>query len=473
MYNSPSLYYSPILTQGLASLSQSYPQGYKEGGLAKMAQKVEAAGRNGDTMLAHITPQEALMLRMMGGSGTINPQTGLPEFFLKKLVSAVAQVIKPLAPLIPFLNFIPGIGPLSSLATKALLTGIASGANKDGSFDFKRGLTSGALSYGIGSLMAPAGGAGGTGGTGGVESGTSALSADQVGALSGDAASAAAGDAASAAASPGLESALGDTGAAVYDGIPSDAMLGGVNDFGAASATSQGVSSGLPMDRAPIEMASSSAPSSFAGMTDAQMAAARAAENANLPSSLLENVTEAGKAAVGAIKDVPLKDALQTTGTALTSYGAYESYKERERLKEEEDKRKEDERRKKAEDEAFARDVMSTYQPEFRRPTAEDVKSLQLAKGGIANLKKKPARFLKGKGDGMSDSIRANIDGKQKARLSDGEFVIPADVVSHLGNGSSQAGAKKLYDMMSRLRQARTGNGKQAPAVKAERYMPA
>jgi hypothetical protein len=82
-------------------------------------------------------------------------------------------------------------------------------------------------------------------------------------------------------------------------------------------------------------------------------------------------------------------------------------------------------------------------------------------------------RMLKGPGDGMSDSIPATIAGKQPARLADGEFVIPADVVSHLGNGSTDAGAKKLYGMMAKIRKARTGKKKQAPAVKANKYMPA
>ena len=82
-------------------------------------------------------------------------------------------------------------------------------------------------------------------------------------------------------------------------------------------------------------------------------------------------------------------------------------------------------------------------------------------------------RYLKGDGDGMSDSIPATINGRQPARLADGEFVIPADVVSHLGNGSSDAGAKKLYKMMDKVRVARTGKKSQAPAVKTDKYMPA
>jgi len=98
-----------------------------------------------------------------------------------------------------------------------------------------------------------------------------------------------------------------------------------------------------------------------------------------------------------------------------------------------------------------------------------------MAKGGIANLGgySDGGRMLKGPGDGMSDSIPGVIGGRQPARLADGEFVVPADVVSHLGNGSTDAGAKKLYAMMDKIRKARTGKKKQAPAVKAHKYMPA
>jgi hypothetical protein len=82
-------------------------------------------------------------------------------------------------------------------------------------------------------------------------------------------------------------------------------------------------------------------------------------------------------------------------------------------------------------------------------------------------------RMLKGPGDGMSDSIPAVIGSKQPARLADGEFVVPADVVSHLGNGSTDAGAKRLYGMMDNIRKARTGKKKQAPEVKVNKFLPA
>jgi len=76
------------------------------------------------------------------------------------------------------------------------------------------------------------------------------------------------------------------------------------------------------------------------------------------------------------------------------------------------------------------------------------------------------------KGDGMSDDVPAMIDGSQKAALSQGEFVVPADVVSHLGNGSSDAGSKQLYGMMDKIRKARTGTEKQGKQINPERFMP-
>jgi hypothetical protein len=81
-------------------------------------------------------------------------------------------------------------------------------------------------------------------------------------------------------------------------------------------------------------------------------------------------------------------------------------------------------------------------------------------------------RLLKGPGDGMSDNIPATINGRQPARLADGEFVIPADVVSHLGNGSTEAGAKVLHQMMTKVRQERTGNPKQGKQINPRKYMP-
>jgi hypothetical protein len=87
------------------------------------------------------------------------------------------------------------------------------------------------------------------------------------------------------------------------------------------------------------------------------------------------------------------------------------------------------------------------------------------AAGGLASL-------TQGPGDGMSDSIPTSINGSQPAALSDGEFVIPADVVSHLGNGSTDAGAKQLYAMMERIRAERTGNPEQGRQIDPSKILP-
>lgn len=102
-------------------------------------------------------------------------------------------------------------------------------------------------------------------------------------------------------------------------------------------------------------------------------------------------------------------------------------------------------------------------------------KMVNLANGGISSLGgySDGGRMLKGPGDGMSDSIPGVIANKQPARLADGEFVVPADVVSHLGNGSTDAGAKQLYKMMDKVRKARTGKKAQGKQINPNRYMPA
>jgi hypothetical protein len=101
----------------------------------------------------------------------------------------------------------------------------------------------------------------------------------------------------------------------------------------------------------------------------------------------------------------------------------------------------------------------------------------ELAAGGMTGIGhlggySDGGRLLKGPGDGMSDNIPASIADKQPARLADGEFVVPADVVSHLGNGSTDAGAKQLYLMMDKIRKARTGNEKQGKQINPNKFLP-
>jgi len=106
-----------------------------------------------------------------------------------------------------------------------------------------------------------------------------------------------------------------------------------------------------------------------------------------------------------------------------------------------------------------------------------DMPTQQAAQGGLMGLNTYAAggKLLQGPGDGMSDSIPAVIGGAkpQRAALAQGEFVIPADVVSHLGNGSTDAGAKRLYGMMDKIRKARTGTKKQGRQINPDQFMPA
>jgi hypothetical protein len=92
-----------------------------------------------------------------------------------------------------------------------------------------------------------------------------------------------------------------------------------------------------------------------------------------------------------------------------------------------------------------------------------------LAAGGIAGLNQ--GRYLGGPSDGMADKIPARIDGTQEARLSGGEFVWPADVVSDLGNGNSDAGARHLYSTMDRIRNARHGTKKQGKQIDPNKFL--
>jgi len=110
--------------------------------------------------------------------------------------------------------------------------------------------------------------------------------------------------------------------------------------------------------------------------------------------------------------------------------------------------------------------------PSTQPPQQPVMQDQSFAAGGIAQLAV-GGKLLKGQGDGMSDSIQANISGKREARLADGEFVVPADVVSHLGNGSTDAGAKQLYAMMDKVRTARTGRKSQGRQITPQKYMPA
>lgn len=420
---------------------------FKAGGLAELAEQVRSAGRGEDTILAHINPTEARLLKSIGGSGTINPRTGLPEYGFfksitkpfksaaKSIAKAVAPVLKPLAPFIPFMTFIPGVGPLSSLAMRSLLTGIATGLDKKGGFDLKKAALAGGLTYGLGSLAQGSGDPTSTA-TGGVEGSTGVTS--------------------------GIDASTGVGTGGQYSIAPG------------AGETGLGLSA-PPSDVTSLADATASAGSSGLGGGISPVGSEAAASLGATPPSFADKAINYVSSIPGAVGEKIIKDPIQSALMGTTAYGQYKSMQELDAAKDEAERILRDQEREKAEDIAWAQGVLRDYPTNYTRLSASDV--VGMASGGLAGLNAFRSggqpRFLAGGGDGMSDDIPASIEGKQKAALSDGEFVIPADVVSHLGNGSSRAGAKKLYSMMADIRQARTGKKGQAPEVNAAKYMPA
>jgi hypothetical protein len=119
--------------------------------------------------------------------------------------------------------------------------------------------------------------------------------------------------------------------------------------------------------------------------------------------------------------------------------------------------------------------ALTGQRQEAQNIAAQQVPVAKAAGGGISALGgySDGGRMLRGPGDGVSDSIPATIGGKQPARLADGEFVVPARIVSEIGNGSSEAGARKLYAMMDRIQNARKKSIKNVAAnTKADKYLP-
>jgi hypothetical protein len=133
---------------GMPTMPQP-PQGFARGGLAGAAESLRQKGRYGDTVLAHINPQEARMLKAMGGSGTINPATGLPEFFFKKAFKAVTNAVKsvvssPIGKIVATVALTAALGPAGLGMSTMLAAGVAGGAiSLAGGSDLKTALISG------------------------------------------------------------------------------------------------------------------------------------------------------------------------------------------------------------------------------------------------------------------------------------------------------------------------------------------
>jgi hypothetical protein len=441
--------------QYYSTVEQFRPR-YAEGGnVSSTAQDLASRGRGGDTMLVHMAPHEVTGLnalaRMQGTELTINPETGMPEAL------KLGKLFKTLAPFIPFIpgvgQFLApafgalGMGGFSPLLQKAITSGVVGGfTGPKGGFDLQRGLMQGITAYGLGSLQQNLAGPSTPGGPT-TSTGTGSLSGSQAGVTS------------ASVPIQGTEkeflAARPEFDRATFDALRSDVMAH--PDF----------SGNIP---APLSISPEVATQSQNAARDAvaynPLSDPEVGGIENLGAPFEYQPVSPDNAATTA-SGMKTPTALLTTGLGLSSTADYDKLTSAgiavKREKEEEDE---------------------LYRRLFERSLgAVPVRSgglMKLAGGGMSYMEAGGTtgptgapRDVVGTGDGMSDSVPADIEGVQEARLADGEFVIPADVVADIGNGSSDAGSKKLYDMMDRVRMARHDTTEQPPEIKAERLMPA
>jgi hypothetical protein len=405
-----------------ASAPDNSPFMMAGGGLTSSARALQGKGRNGDSMLVHMTPGEVgglqALARAGGGSLTVNPHTGLPEAnFLKSLLPTLVGV---------GLSFIPGVGPL-------MAGGLVGGFETLRTGDLGKGIMAGLGAYGgagLGSALTTAGGASAMGAEAAKQTAAANASGTAAGALNpattelaGKFGTQAGADAILAAGQP---TTFAGNAAAAGQGFKSLAQPGGFSNFATG-----------------LDMAIPSTTGKIAAATPALMEVS----NAFSPKLAVPGPDE---------------------GDSKYPYaGPY-----------------------KAADRAVAyrpESDQSTSEFQFFSPSNPYPGFVNAASGGLMALKQYAAggapsgglntlpaasRYLQGAGDGTSDSIPAVIGTKQPARLADGEFVVDARTVSEIGNGSSNAGAKKLYAMMERVHSSRK-KAKRGQDTKAERFLPA
>ena len=471
-----------------------YASGGQPYGIKSLAQELPKYGRYGDSIVAHINPQEANMLKAMGGSGTINPVTGLPEFNVFKSISravaapfrAVNEVVKAVPVLGPAIdkglvgldkfvgNTIPGgwntlaqtalaFTPIGLPAKVGLAALGGSGAfSKEGKFNFQRALLSGAMAYGANQLTSGLQNAGSTAydpSTGLTDATAKAASNIDPSVLEGMTTEQVANAASS---TPYFQAAQSNIDPSFLEGMSASDVAGA------------NVLPSVPNAPAPSFLQQTGANLSAAGRGIANLSGLGTGTAAEAATKFAAPVTTAGITAlgVGAMglasldeQEKMLKQQYQQGQVTDPEYNRQMDLISEGRRRAEE--------AVKANPYQFA--VGGSIDDELGMDEARGLSSGNLQKGlfGMGYAMGGQPRFLSGGGDGMSDSIQATINDKQPARLADGEFVIPADVVSGIGNGSSKAGAKRLYGMMDRVRKERTGTTKQAKAVNPAKVMAA
>ena len=479
------------------------------------ANHLAAQGRGNDSTLVHMSPKEVKSLQELamahGGSLTINPQTGLPEAgFLSNilpLVAGVALTAMSGGTLTPLMSAMI-VGGGTTVATGSLKKGLMAGFGAYGG----AGLGAGLLEAGAaGAVEAGAAGAAGTGAAGAVGSGVGA------------AGTGAAGIGAANAAGTGTNAALDVLGQPMTGAAQAQGQNFGAN----MSQMGQGISN--MTTSAGARNAFMSSVGGGKGLMQTGMAAAspflmdqQQAQPPKITSSgpgqrmqynpgRIENRQAADVPAYGdlgrdfgrqrqnfnpsyspynpppAVTQMPLNIAPQTV-TEMPNFaggGPIENLSNNNAL---------------GGNTGFpmANIQKDAYANAIQQPIPRSVVNQQnnpvmgaqdtgidqhtgeelMAGGGLSHLGdySDGGRLLRGPGDGVSDSIPAMIGQKQPARLADGEFVVPARIVSELGNGSTESGARKLYAMMDRVQKSRrktVGANKVAVNSRADKYLPA
>lgn len=446
--------------------------------LADLAHQVRAKGRGDDTMLIHMTPGEVHGLQSLamahGGSLTINPDTGLPE----------AGILKSLLPMIigAGLSFIPGVGPLAAAAIVGAGESIRTG-------DIGKGIMAGLGAYGGAGLSAGIAGLGAKTAASALPQGLAGAGLEGVAATGAQAAGAGTGQALSG------EALKNISGKALTQG-GRELLQGGVKQgFGALGQGFQNLVAN-PMSGIGA-LGRSLGPAGIAGVGGSLATAMTPQQKFNTPeqtkanyyrttynpgtinplfgqpgqsyfvgqgygpgtrSSTYQDPQYMPPPGIGMLPQTvyaeggPVPSPVPTFPLSGVNQPGYSQALN------------------------FSRptELVQDYEPRIDAGTGDIVK---MAGGGLSSLGaySDGGQLLKGPGDGMSDDIPAMIGGAepQKAALADGEFVVPADVVSGIGNGSTEAGSRALYAMMDRVRMARTGKKDQAPEIAADKYMPA
>jgi hypothetical protein len=453
------------------------------------SQGLASLGRNGDSMLVHMSPNEVAGLQGLamsqGGSLTINPDTGMPEafnlgnFFTSLLPTVVGSMVA------------PGFG-----TTAALMAGAATGAGlaaAKGDNVLMGGLMGGLGGYGGADIGKALAGAAGSGAATGAATGAAGITGS-TGEIGSNLLTASKGIA------PGATSATANAAGNIYDmadtAVNRAGLAAGNVNPALTNAQNLAISSG---------MGPGSASAGSSAFNPLQELKTSAKGIGNLISGE-PGAWEAAKLAGG--ENIGTKMALTGAGGLLGGLEPTDIYGKP--LKSEEDKydpyaslnlsgdtglrlyalggtvgnpsvggglsdlynRPEGQALENISGDGYGIGRLNNL---AAQQSNEQAKTLGYAMGGLTALKSggQPGGYLDGQGDGMSDSIPATIEGKQPARLADGEFVVPADVVSHLGNGSSKAGSKRLYAMLDKVRHARTGNKKQGKEINPAKYMPA